>query len=54
MKGMIRERRGTEWEKLKRETNHERLLPLGDKQRVVEGEVVGCCGNWMTGTEEGT
>ena len=39
MKGFIRERRGTEWEKLERETNHERLLTLGNKQRVVEGEV---------------
>ena len=40
MKGIIRERRGTEWEKkLERETNHERLLTLGNKQRVVEAEV---------------
>ena len=26
-----KERRGTEWEKLERETNHERLLTLGNK-----------------------
>ena len=39
MKGIIRERRGTEWEKLERETNHERLLTLGTKQRVREGEM---------------
>ena len=30
----IRERRGTEWEKLERETNHERFLTLGNKQRI--------------------
>ena len=44
MKGIIRERRGTEWEKLERETNHERLLTLGNKQRDVEGEVGGGMG----------
>ena len=52
MKGIIRKRRGTEWEKLERETNHERLLTLG-KQRVVEGEVYGRWGNWLMSTEEG-
>ena len=41
---MIRERRGTEWEKLKRETNHERVLTLGNEQRVAEGEVGGRMG----------
>ena len=30
---------GTEWEQLERETNHERLLTLGNEQRVAEGEV---------------
>ena len=39
-----RERRGTEWEKLERETNHERLLTLGNKQRVAEGEMGGGMG----------
>ena len=39
MKGMIKERRGTEWEKLERETNHERLLTLENEQRVVKEEV---------------
>ena len=39
MKGIIRESKGTEWEKLERETNHERLPTLGNKQRVAEGEV---------------
>ena len=34
-----KEKRGNEWEKLERETNHERLLTLGNKQGVVEGEV---------------
>ena len=40
MKGIIRERRETEWGK----TNYERLLTLGNKQRVVEGEVGGGMG----------
>ena len=52
LKGIIRERTGTEWEKLERETNHERVLILGNKQRVAEGEVGRS--NWMMGTEEGT
>ena len=38
------ERRGTEWGKLERETNHERFLTLGNKLRVVEGEVGGGMG----------
>ena len=29
--GIIREKREIEWEKLERETNHERLLTLGNK-----------------------
>ena len=37
MKGIIGERRGTEWEKLERETNYERLLTTGYKQKAVEG-----------------
>ena len=37
---MIRERRKMSGEKLERETEHERLLTLGNEQRVVEGEVV--------------
>ena len=37
MKGIIRERRENEWEKLERETKPERLLTLGNEQRVVEG-----------------
>ena len=49
-----KERRGTEWEKLERETNHERLLTLGNKQRVVEGELAGGWGNWVMGTQEST
>ena len=39
VKGLMRERRGTEWEILERETNHESFLTLGNKQRVEEGEV---------------
>ena len=41
MKGIIGERRGTEREKLERETNHERLLTLGNERGVVEEEVGG-------------
>ena len=37
-----------------RETNHERLLTLGNKQRVVEGRWVRGWGSWVMGTEEGT
>ena len=41
-----------------RETEHERLLTLGNEQGVVEGEVGGCVcvcgGDWVTGTEGGT
>ena len=44
MKGILRKRRGTEREKLERETNRERLLTLGKKQRVAEGEVGGGLG----------
>ena len=41
LKWIIGERRENEWEKIERETNHERLLTLGNEQRVVEGEVGG-------------
>ena len=44
VKGTIRERRETEWGKLERKTNHERLLTLGKNQRVAEGEVGGRMG----------
>ena len=40
MKGNKGERRENEWEISVRETEHERLLTLGDEQRVVEGDVV--------------
>ena len=53
MKGIIRERRGTEWGKLQRETNHERLLTLGN-EGLRKGRWAGGWGNWVTGTEEGT
>ena len=36
MKGIIRERRGNKWEKLERETNHERLL-TGKQRRGCGG-----------------
>ena len=39
MKGIMGERRENEWGILEMVTKHERLLILGDEQRVVEGEV---------------
>ena len=33
---------------------HERLLTLGNEQGVVEWEVGGSWGDWVTGTEGGT
>ena len=51
MKGNKEERRENEWEISERETEHERLLTLGNKQRVVEREVGGGGGDWVTGTE---
>ena len=39
MEGIIAERRENEWEKSERVTKHEKLLMLGNKQGVVEGEV---------------
>ena len=47
MKGIIRERRETEWEKIERETNHERPLTLGNPHRAAEGEAGG--GDGVTG-----
>ena len=44
MKESIKERRGTDWEKLERETNHERHLTLGNEQRGSEGEAGGGLG----------
>ena len=43
-----------EWEISERETEHERLLTLGNELGVVEGEVAGGGGDWVTGTEVGT
>ena len=54
MKGIIGERRGTEWETSEGETNHERLLTLGNKQGVMERQVSGAWGDWVMGTEGGT
>ena len=39
MKGIIGERRENEWEISERETEHEKLLSLGNEQGVVEREV---------------
>ena len=44
MKGNKGERRENEWKKSERVTEHERLLTLGNKQGVVEGEVGGGMG----------
>ena len=44
VKGIIGERRGTEWEISERVTIHERLLTLGNEQGVVEREVGGGLG----------
>ena len=44
MKGNKGERRENEWEISERVTEHERLLTLGNKQGVVEGEVGGGLG----------
>ena len=48
MKGIIGERRENEWEISERETEHERLLSIGNEQGVVEGETgrgMGCLGD---------
>ena len=50
MKGNKGERRENEWEISVRVTEHERLLTLGNEQRVVEREVAGGWGDWATGT----
>ena len=39
VKGNKGERRTDEWEISERETEHERLLTLGNEQGVVEGEM---------------
>ena len=54
MKGNKGERRKNEWEISERETEHERLLTLGNEQGVVEGEMDGGGGDWVMGTEGGT
>ena len=41
MKGIIGERGENEWEISEKETEHERLLTLGNEQGVVEREVGG-------------
>ena len=46
VKGIIGERRESEWEKSDRVTEHERLLTLGNEQGVMEREVSRV---WVTG-----
>ena len=53
MKGIKGERTENEWEISERETEHERLLTLGNEQGVVEGWWARGWGNWVTDTEEG-
>ena len=48
MKGTMKERR----EKLKRKTNHERLLTLGKKKGLQKGRWVGGWSNWVMGIKE--
>ena len=52
MKGNKGERRKNEWEISERETEHGRLLTLGNELGVVEGEE--SRGEWVMGTEGGT
>ena len=54
MKGTTGKERELSREKLERKTNLERLLTLGNKWKVGEGEVGGGRGNWVTGIKEGT
>ena len=54
MKGNKEKRRKNEWEILERDTEHKRLLTLGNELGVVEGEVGGGGGDWVAGTEMGT
>ena len=53
MKGNKGERRKNEWEISERETEHERLLTLGNELGVVEGEVGGVH-HWVMDIEEST
>ena len=48
VKGIIGERRENDWEKLERVAKHERLLTLGNEQRVADEEV-GREGDGVTG-----
>ena len=52
--GIKGERRENEWEKSERVTKHERYLTLGNEQGVMEREVGGGWGDWVTDTEEDT
>ena len=47
MKGTIRERRETEWGKI-RKTNHKRLVTFGN-QGLQKGRWAGEWGDWVTG-----
>ena len=49
MKGILGERRENEWEISERETEHGRLLTLGNEQGVVEREVGGGLGQLCDG-----
>ena len=56
VKGIKEERRENEWEISERETEHERLLTLGNELGAGrwKGRWAGDGGHWVTGTEVGT
>ena len=54
VKGNKGERRKNEWEISERETEHERLLTLGNKLGWWQVKWAGDGGDWVTGTEVGT
>ena len=54
MKGNKGERRKIEWEISKRETEHERLLTLGNELGGWKARRATGGGDWMMGTEGGT
>ena len=56
MKGNKGERRKNKWEISERETEHERLLTLGNELGAGrwKGRWAGDGGHWVTGTEVGT
>ena len=54
VKGNKGENRNNEWEISERETEHERLVTLGNELRGWKGRWAGGGGDWVTGTVGGT